>query len=132
MLTFENSESQAKRWTVAVDFDGVIHSYTSGWQGAAVISDPPVEGAIAWLESMTRDFDVVILSTRGDQEGANDAINAWLAVYGYRGPELLVTSKKVPALIYIDDRAWRFKGIFPTKGEIHRARPWNHDRREVV
>ena len=30
--------------TVVFDFDGVIHSYTSGWKGATVIPDPPVEG----------------------------------------------------------------------------------------
>ena len=29
--------------TVSFDFDGVIHSYRSGWKGAAVIPDPPVE-----------------------------------------------------------------------------------------
>ncbi len=27
--------------TVVFDFDGVIHSYTSGWKGATVIPDPP-------------------------------------------------------------------------------------------
>lgn len=30
--------------TVVFDFDGVIHSYTSGWKGATVIPDPPVPG----------------------------------------------------------------------------------------
>jgi len=38
-----------------IDFDGVIHSYTSGWQGAGVISDPPVEGAF--------DFNCKLLSS---------------------------------------------------------------------
>ena len=35
---------------ICVDFDGVIHSYKSGWRGVAVIPDPPVPGAIEWLE----------------------------------------------------------------------------------
>ena len=38
--------------TVCVGFDGVIHSYVSGWRGAAVIPDPAVPGAIAWLNAI--------------------------------------------------------------------------------
>ena len=30
--------------TVVFDFDGVVHSYTSGWQGEDTIPDPPVPG----------------------------------------------------------------------------------------
>jgi hypothetical protein len=34
---------------LCVDFDGVIHSYSSGWQGADIVNDPPTPGALAWL-----------------------------------------------------------------------------------
>ena len=46
-----------KKWhrpILCVDFDGVIHSYTSGWEGIDMIPDPPVEGAIKWLWRATR------------------------------------------------------------------------------
>lgn len=117
---------QTKRYTIAVDFDGVLHSYVTPWSEACICPDPPVDGAIEWLNGIVAKFDVVILTTRGDQDGGNEAVMAWLREYGYSGPDLLVTSKKVPALVYIDDRAWRFDGQnFPTSDEIHRARPWN-------
>lgn len=110
---------------MAVDCDGVLHSYTSGWCGADSLPDPPVPGAIEWLNAIVEKFDVVILTTRGDQPGGNEAVSAYLREHGYTGPELKVTSHKVPALVYIDDRGWRFEGTFPTADEIHRARPWN-------
>lgn len=114
------------RYTIAVDFDGVIHSYTTPWQAANICPDPPVPGAIGWLNKMVAEFDVVIHTTRGDLPGGNEAVLAYLRDNGYTGPDLLVTSKKVPALVYVDDRGWRFDGTnFPTALQVHRARPWN-------
>jgi hypothetical protein len=119
------------RYTVAVDFDGVLHSYSSPWVDAATIPDPPVPGALEWLAEMLRHFDVAILSTRNHQEGGVEAMQAWLARHGCwdegdRGVESITFPiYKPPALIYIDDRGYRFAGTFPTRHEIHTLRPWN-------
>jgi hypothetical protein len=125
-LGADHGDTSVHRYTVAVDFDGVLHSYSSPWSGADVCPDPPVPGAIDWLHAMVEKFEVVILTTRGDQEGGNEAVREWLREHGYNGPDLRVTSQKVPALVYVDDRAWRFEGDnFPTPDEVHRAIPWN-------
>lgn len=117
--------SKNKFMTVAVDFDGVIHSYTSGWLGADVIIDPPVDGAIEWLNKIVKKFNVVILTTRGNQGNANEVIMKYLIDNGYSGPELLVTNEKVASIIYIDDRGWRFTGSnFPSVNDIYKAKPW--------
>ena len=47
--------------TLCFDFDGVIHSYTSGWKGAEVIPDPPVEGIKEALTELQRDYKITIL-----------------------------------------------------------------------
>lgn len=53
--------------TVSFDFDGVIHSYRSGWKGAAVIPDPPVEGIKEVIEQLISDgLCVVICSSRAE------------------------------------------------------------------
>ena len=51
--------------TVVFDFDGVIHSYSSGWKGARNIPDPPVPGIEdALREVHNAGYEVVIVSTR--------------------------------------------------------------------
>jgi hypothetical protein len=121
------------RWTIAVDFDGVIHSYTSPWVAAEVIPDPPVDGAIEWLNQMRREFEVVIFTTRGESYKGAKAVKEWLIEHGLEvvgdgWGQVAVTAVKPKALVYIDDRAWRFEGTFPTADEIHMARPWNKSR----
>lgn len=121
------SKPAGERYTVAVDFDGVLHSYTSPWINAETIPDPPVPGAVEWLNSIWKDFDVVIHTTRGATPQGVAAVYQWLAVNGFCGQIKLVTNIKPPALIYLDDRSYRFEGpgTFPSAEQIHRAKPWN-------
>lgn len=115
-----------EKYTIAVDFDGVIHRYDSPWVSADVIPDGPVEGAIDWLNKMRKDFTVVIFTTRGSDESGQNAVRDWLKINGVIDADSIkVTDHKVAALVYIDDRAWRFAGWFPNAQDIHEARPWN-------
>ena len=63
---------------ILVDFDGVLHSYTSGWQGARNIPDPPVPGAVEWLCAALETFDVAIFSSRSHAFGGRRAMKGWL------------------------------------------------------
>lgn len=49
---------------LALDFDGCIHGYTSGWKGAAIISDAPVPGVGVYLLNAVQHFRVAIFSSR--------------------------------------------------------------------
>lgn len=74
--------------TLCLDFDGVIHSYTSGWKGAHVIPDPPVPGAIDFIQRARERFQVVILSSRSHQHepgslmGGEEAMGRYLVAHG--------------------------------------------------
>lgn len=89
--------------TVAVDFDGVIHTYKSGWTGYTP-TDGPEPGAREFVnELLAQGYRVVIMSSRAHNELGLRAIRSWLADYGF--PELEVTHEKVMAVAYVDDRA---------------------------
>jgi len=115
------------RYTIAVDFDGVLHSYVQPWVSHEHIPDPPVEGAMAWLTEMSKEFDIVIHSTRASTPEGRMAVLNYLQVNGYHGRIKGITNEKPPALIYLDDRAYRFEGpgTFPTREQVMAARPWN-------
>lgn len=66
---------------LCLDFDGVLHSYTSGWKGAAVIPDDPVPGALEFLVKALDRFEVHILSSRSHQWGGKRAMKRWLAFH---------------------------------------------------
>jgi hypothetical protein len=119
----EVSKPAGERYTVAVDFDGVLHSYTSPWVNAHTIPDRPVPGALLWLHSTLQKFDVVIYSTRCRTWRGRRAVRAWLRDRGLE--DVRLSYEKPAALVYIDARAWRFEGTFPTADQIHRAKPWN-------
>lgn len=107
--------------TIAVDFDGVVHAYSKGWQDGTIY-DPPLPGALEGLTTLMEAHAVFIHTTR---EAATVA--SWLADRGFdtvvdvEGPKhpkrefwneqgaLLVTDRKLPAIAYIDDRGIRFQ-----------------------
>lgn len=64
--------------TLCLDFDGVIHSYESGWQGPRVIPDPPVPGALEFITKSLDDFQVAIFSSRSGYWFGRRAMKRWL------------------------------------------------------
>jgi hypothetical protein len=122
---------------LCLDFDGVLHSYTSGWQGADVISDPPVPGSIAFLREAVKVFDVQIFSSRSHQEGGISAMRLWLMnslaggdYHEMSSPDYAVMksitwpTEKPPAFLTIDDRSLLFTGTWPEIKDLINFKPW--------
>lgn len=115
---------------ICVDFDGVIHSYSSGWRGVDVIADAPVRGAIEWLEEMLQAENVkpVIYSSRSKNPEGIEAMKNWFFDHGM-DYELLkkleFPTQKPAAFLTIDDRAICFEGLFPTREDVLNFKPWN-------
>src|SRR5215471_3023404 len=97
-----------------VDFDGCVHSYASGWQGATIIPDPPVKGVFEWLETALMYFDVQIFSARSCQPGGKEAMYDYVKHHAGRDSTLAMrlkfVSEKPSCFLTIDDRCIRFDG----------------------
>jgi hypothetical protein len=94
--------------TVCLDFDGVIHSYRSGWLGETAIPDPPIHRAREGIARLRQSYRVVIHSPRCATREGRQAVRDWLAKHNIEVDEICRT--KPPALVYVDDRAVRFLG----------------------
>lgn len=121
---------------LSLDFDGVIHSYTSKWAGAEVIPDPPVPGAIDFLREAVKHFRVCIYSTRSETEAGRSAMAQWLGYWGLEErqsddeelawmSEIEFPSTKPTALVGIDDRILTFEGEWPSMERLLAFKPWN-------
>lgn len=125
----------AKKPILCLDFDGVLHSYTSGWKGADVIPDPPVPGAMQFIQGAADFFTVAIYSSRSHQPGGIEAMQRWLLrhmmdVLGDADGNWLHTiiewpTEKPPAFLTIDDRALQFTGKWPMPADLLDFKPWN-------
>ena len=116
---------------LSIDFDGVIHSYTSRWQGVDVIPDMPVPGAFEALQEYSKYFRVCIYSSRSSTPAGIAAMKYWFKQHGYpcdsigEPAGLEFPTEKPPAWVTIDDRCVRFKGTFPKIDYLKNFKPWN-------
>lgn len=111
---------------LCLDFDGVCHSYISGWKGASVIPDEPVSGLFEFIRNANEEFDVQIFSARSNQEGGLQAMKDWFEKYEPGITKLLkFPLTKPPAFIGIDDRVITFQGIWPSIEFLVNFQTWN-------
>jgi hypothetical protein len=125
--------------TVSIDFDGVIHSYKSGWQGADDIPDEPIYittqrtgkkyTSIDWLTELVNSdtMNVAIFSSRNTQEGGIKAMQTFLLFHGMDFDTLMkiyFPEHKPPSHVLIDDRCLRFEGEFFSVDQILKFTPW--------
>ena len=131
-----HADDEENKPILCLDFDGVCHSYTSGWQGETRIPDEPVAGLFEVLERATPHFDIQIYSTRSKTAMGRAAMLSWFfneraewrkTKNGRGASEVLTISfpeTKPPAFITLDDRVLTFKGKWPSVDDMLSFKPW--------
>ena len=123
-----------KKPILCLDLDGVLHSYTSGWQGADVIPDPSVDGFAEFMLQAIEHFHVAIHSSRSAQDGGVAAMRQWLwrALLDHTEltPEEATrwlasgSASRSSAFLALDDRALTFTGQWPSIAQLQAFKPW--------
>jgi hypothetical protein len=122
---------------LCLDFDGVCHSYKSGWQGVTIIPDDAIPGLFEFLEQAAPYFTIQVFSTRSNTNAGRDAMALWFYEQrrkwrengGGKGFEEVIEisfpKNKPSAFITLDDRAVTFNGIWPDVEFLRNFKPWN-------
>lgn len=135
------NEQEIKNWdklqkhnsskVLAVDFDGVIHKNSKGYHDGTIYDDP-VDGAIESIKELSNHYEIVIYSFKGhpdrpkiDGKDGNDLVWEWLEEYGIRDCVKDVVWGKPNAVVYIDDKGYRFENWKNTKDFIYSSFKFN-------
>ena len=124
----QNKQPMAKQ--IAIDFDGTIHEFTTPWSQPDIVSDGPTDGALEFLADLDRaGFRIAIYSPRNRAPGGVAAIRDWLARNSLDSAVIarIAFPLDTPstASVFIDDRAFLFKGTWPTLEYLSNFKPWN-------
>lgn len=105
--------------TIAIDFDGVIHDYLDGWRDGEIYG-LLTSGAVEAIEVLLkRNYAVFIHSSKHSQQILEclKRQETWTFPTEIIAPDrrfwdipdiVGITDRKVPAFIYVDDRAYKF------------------------
>lgn len=118
--------------TIAIDFDGVIHNYER-W---GPVIGKPIDGAFDCIRTLITKHPIYVFCARDEyaMEGVGlNAIPQWFERHELGIPtylnvahngfwedksKILITNRKIPASVYIDDRGLHFQNWPQTMKEL--------------
>lgn len=109
---------------IGVDLDGTLAEY-HGYVGPNHVGNL-LPGAKKWLEELVAaGHEVLIFTARGNEPEGLAATMAWIKAQGIEPLIKGVTASKLYSFdLFLDDRAVRFEGTYPSVDSIAAIRPW--------
>ena len=111
---------------VAIDFDGVIHNDHLGYHDGTIYGEP-IEGSIQSIKSLSKNYSLIIYSCKSnpkrplvDEKTGTELIWEWLEEQGIKQNITDVVWGKPNAVIYIDDKGYRFENWNDTLEQLNK------------
>jgi phosphoheptose isomerase len=110
----ENSNSDETR-QLGIDFDGVIHGNSKGFYDGTIYDDP-LQGSIEAIKELSKKWDIIIYTAKAKLDRplvqgktGTQLVWDWLKKYDIDNYVKDVTAEKPRAVVYIDDKGYRFE-----------------------
>lgn len=126
-----SEENKPVKGTVVFDFDGVIHLYSDGWKNGSIYDSYDEEAVKAIKAYQMANYAVAISSTRDPEQikaycDENNLFKSEIMPFEtkfWNKKDIVgITNRKIPAMVYIDDRAVKFDKDMASWELINNAR----------
>jgi hypothetical protein len=100
---------------IAIDFDGVIHTFDKGFHDGTCYGEP-IPGSIDAIKDLSKKYNIIIFTAKAkpnrplvNGKTGVELVKEWLDKHGILECVSEVTSEKPRAKVYIDDHGYRFE-----------------------
>jgi histidinol phosphatase-like enzyme len=123
-MEYQQLVNQEESNTIAIDFDGVIHSHHLGFYDGTVYGYP-IKGAIDSIKKLAKKYTIILYTAKAkpDRPLINgktgiELVWEWLGKYNLDPYIKEITAEKPRAICYIDDKGIRFKSWNQTMNDL--------------
>jgi hypothetical protein len=113
-MDYLNKVIKDESQVIAIDFDGVIHSFELGFHDGTIYGTP-ILGSIEAIKKISKKYKIVIYTAKAKKDRplingktGIELVWEWLKKYDINQYIQEVTAEKPRAICYIDDKAIRF------------------------
>lgn len=113
-MDYLNKVLKDESQVIAIDFDGVIHSFELGFHDGTIYGTP-IPGSIESIKKISKKYKIVIYTAKAKKDRplingktGIELVWEWLKKYDIDQYIQEVTAEKPRAICYIDDKAIRF------------------------
>lgn len=100
---------------IAIDFDGVIHTFDKGFYDGTCYGDP-IDGSLEALKEISKSYNIIIFTAKAkpsrplvNGKTGTELVQEWLEKHDVMQYVSEITAEKPRSQIYIDDKGYHFK-----------------------